>query len=148
MPYPSLEKGQHVCPDFTRMAHCFWTKEGSHFHSDKSRDILGGACFRWFVYQGVKVCEKWRDWSRLNGREMYLCCGMEWSNEKSSVIGRKKGNLTSSAGAMDSVSDFESGGCGFEPRVEYSFSPALYFSLTFSTYRARPTPTQSTSHAL
>ena len=38
-------------------------------------------------------------------------------------------------GAMDSVSDFESGGCGFESRIAYSFYCVLNFILaTFFNY--------------
>ncbi len=39
-----------------------------------------------------------------------------------------------SVGAMDSVSDFESGGCGFESRTEYSLFFTLCYLLLVSIY--------------
>ena len=49
---------------------------------------------------------------------VFVCCVVSWY--------RYFWHL-SAAGAMDSVSDFESGGCGFESRVAYIFYIHIFF---------------------
>ena len=66
-------------------------------------------CKRVRNYFRVEVCIKSRNHLWL--RYVWHICGLR----------RFTGASSSAAGAMDSVSDFESGGCGFESRVAYSF---------------------------